>query len=281
MNRRILFSLAAAAAVGACSEAPTSTNETTTSPDFVLYGQPDNNEHPFVGFSVFYDPVEKGWFRCSGTLLNDHETFLTAGHCAAGVSSNGHDTWVTFDQHVDLSTFFAATTLAGQKAALNANTDFTRGVSIANPDFGKAFPNTSDVGVVKLDDPVSLSAYGRLAAVNAVNALPKHQVFDIVGYGLQGVKPMVVANLDRVQGQAKLIQVKSGRGFAGPYNLELSSNNGAPHRGGTCFGDSGGPILIGNVVYAVNSYVWNSNCTNASYAFRVDLPAIHNWILAQ
>jgi hypothetical protein len=37
----------------------------------------------------------------------------------------------------------------------------------------------------------------------------------------------------------------------------------------------------GNVVYAVNSYVWNSDCTNASYAFRGDLPAVNARVLAR
>ena len=36
-------------------------------------------EHPYVGFMIFYDPTEPGWFSCTGSLL-DADTFLTAGH---------------------------------------------------------------------------------------------------------------------------------------------------------------------------------------------------------
>lgn len=280
MTRRIILSLAATLALGACSDAPTSNTEAPPRPDFVLYGSADGSDHPYVGFSLFFDPtpVTGGWFRCSGTLLDDQTTFLTAGHCAFGVSSNGHDTWVTFDEHVDLSDFRAATTLAGQIAALEADPSFTRGTSIPHPAFGTGFPNTRDVGVVKLDDPVTLTQYGELADENGLNTLGKHHVFDIVGYGLQDVKPMVVADLDRMQGQAKLVNATSG--FSGGFNLHLSSNNGRPHRGGLCFGDSGGPVLDGNIVYGVNSFVINTNCAGSGYSYRVDIEEVRNWILA-
>ena len=42
----------------------------------ITYGQPDAGEHPYVGFMIFFDPSEPGWFSCSGTLL-DANTFLT------------------------------------------------------------------------------------------------------------------------------------------------------------------------------------------------------------
>jgi hypothetical protein len=252
----------------------------------VLYGTADGNDHPYVGFSIYYVPEEASWFSCSGALLEDQVTFLTAGHCAAGVGNEGHDTWVTFEENVDLDWPTAQEIPDPEERYqarvewLNEHPDYTRGTSIAHPDYNTAFPNTRDVGVVKLDDEVSLARYAELAEPG-LGAFDKHQLFDIVGYGLQGVRPVVVDNLNRVQGEVKLIQVQSGRGFFGPYNLKLSSNNGKAHQGSTCFGDSGGPILIGDVVYAVNSYVWNSNCTNSSYAYRVDLADINEWVRDQ
>src|SRR6185503_24098 len=71
----------------------------------VTYGELDAGEHPYVGFMIFFDPSEPGWFSCSGTLL-DADTFLTAGHCTFPVGtegevttghSGGTDVWVTFD----------------------------------------------------------------------------------------------------------------------------------------------------------------------------------------
>ncbi len=33
----------------------------------ITYGEPDDGEHPYVGFMIFFDPNEPGWFSCSGT----------------------------------------------------------------------------------------------------------------------------------------------------------------------------------------------------------------------
>jgi hypothetical protein len=52
------------------------------------------------------------------------------------------------------------------------------------------------------------------------------------------------------------------------------------HGGGTCFGDSGEPDLLGgtDTVLAVNSYVTNSNCSGVGYSSRVDIPEVLSWI---
>ena len=64
-----------------------------------------------MGFMIFFDPTEPGWFSCTGTLL-DADTFLTAGHCTYGIGTDGEevvdadgeivttggtDVWVTFE----------------------------------------------------------------------------------------------------------------------------------------------------------------------------------------
>ena len=62
---------------------------TTAAPaSAITYGQPDNGEHPYVGFMIFFDPTEPGWFSCSGTLLNS-TVFLTAGHCTFDIGNDG------------------------------------------------------------------------------------------------------------------------------------------------------------------------------------------------
>ena len=50
--------------------------------------------------------------------------------------------------------------------------------------------------------------------------------------------------------------------------------------GGVCFGDSGGPDLLGGTttVLGVNSYVNNVNCGGIGYSQRIHLPDILAWI---
>ena len=61
--------------------------------------------------------------------------------------------------------------------------------------------------------------------------------------------------------------------------LRLALNPGGGS-GGTCFGDSGGPDLLGgtNMVLGVNSYVTNVNCAGVGYSARVDIPEVLDWI---
>jgi len=50
-------------------------------------------------------------------------------------------------------------------------------------------------------------------------------------------------------------------------------------KGGTTFGDSGGPVLLAgtNTILAVNSFVTNYNCDGVTYSNRIDTYALE-WI---
>ena len=249
--RRLVLLLAAVVVLGVAGPA-----------NAVLYGEPDNNTHPYVGMLRFYDANGAYLWRCTGTALSP-TLVLTAGHCVFGATT---------------ARWYQTETPPARPAADSLGVVGTPVPNPAYDDFA-TFPNTSDVGVVKLTSGTASGPYATLAQPNALDGLDKHTLFDIVGYGVQDARPAQVANLLRIKGQAKLVNAKSG--YSGGFNLHLSSNNGQPHQGGLCFGDSGGPVLLGSTVYAVNSFVVNGNCAGAGYSYRVDLPAINAWIRAQ
>jgi hypothetical protein len=244
-------------------------------------------EHPFVGLVTFYDAEGEYSHRCSGSLLTP-TVFLTAGHCTDGATTAR----VYFQQdagaHYDPETEVDPVTGYPEYCV-----DGTLGVTCATSDelynYGfdefAGFPNTRDVGLVILDQPIELSEYGALAAPGSLDRLATRRgqqevTFTISGYGLSRVNPVVVESYrERLMAKTKLVNLRSA--LNGGFNLQLSANPGGG-RGGTCFGDSGGPVFYGgfqsNTIVGVTSFGLNGNCRGVDFAYRTDRKAVQNWI---
>ncbi|MDH3295685.1 MAG: trypsin-like serine protease [Acidimicrobiia bacterium] len=54
--------------------------------------------------------------------------------------------------------------------------------------------------------------------------------------------------------------------------------SGDAKHGGTCFGDSGGPILSGDTIVAVVSFGLNGNCAGVGGVYRIDFAENIDWI---
>ena len=263
----------------------------------ITYGEPDNGEHPYVGFMIFFDATEPGWFSCSGTLLSS-TVFLTAGHCtfniatdgAAEGTSGGTDVWVTFDETEVLDGWPArnpANPYPERAAWLEGNPDYTRGTAFPSPDYDNFgdFPANHDVGVVVLDDPAPVNSFGELAALGTANELAKlpqnrnRALIESVGYGIQSIQPNPQDVETRYKSTSRIAEVNGKASQEGNLHT-LNNPSKIGGRGGTCFGDSGGPLLVNNTneVVAVVSYGFSSTCHGADYSWRVDTQGSYDFI---
>ena len=260
----------------------------------ITYGQPDAGEHPYVGFMIFFDPNEPGWFSCSGTLL-DANTFLTAGHCTFGIGTNGavsarpsggNDVWVTFQEQETLAGWPAradypteAALYAARSAWLNGNSAYTRGIAYPNPlyDNFADFPVNHDVGVVELSRRVRMSTYGVLAPLGTADQLAavpsdkNNALIETVGYGIQAIQPKPMDVESRFKSTSRIVEINGNASKGGNLHT-LNNPSEVGGVGGSCFGDSGGPLFVNNTnrVVAVVSFGNSATCHGADYSWRVD-----------
>jgi len=262
MRARILIPTLAAFCGGllGCDRAVTNL-PASDRPSFITYGSLDGNTHPAVVLIVM-DIAGEPAFRCSGTLIAP-KVVLTAGHCA-GEPGEFSGMRVFTESDVENGTnnypFAGPNTVEAKEWH-------------SHPLFTEAQFFVHDVGVVLLSRAVRLSAseYGKLPRANQLDALqPRSSTrFTAVGYGLQKINPVFIeAENVRMFAEPCLVQINTP-GFTGDVSLLLSNN---ASRGGTCFGDSGGPNYLGssNVIAGVTSFGLNGTCGGTGGVFRLD-----------
>ncbi len=213
----------------------------------------------------FDDPG--GWFNCSGPTDD---------------GSGGNDVWISFAEAPDYSILppssqFIPDDNEGRydawSAALNASTEWIRATAYPHPEYDDAAFFEHDLGVLVLEEPVELDQYGELPTLGLLDELyaeNKQQPYTVVGYGLEGSGPKTSFGGDtRRRAELRLVNLNGVLGAGKGTAAKFSSN---ANTGGTCFGDSGGPILVGdtNTLVAVNSFVTSVTCSGTTGAYRID-----------
>jgi secreted trypsin-like serine protease len=253
----------------------------------------EDNEHPYVGLVVFYDADGEFLKRCSGALLSSTK-FLTAGHCT-DMADGAVTARVYFQQdagaNLDLDLGYDPVTLypidcaPGTLGTLCATSDELHNYGF--DEFG-GFPNIRDVGLVILDQPIALPEYGQLPQAAVLDDLAtargtKKTTFTVSGYGLtynpeeHSVVPFISFR-ERLMAQSALVNLRSA--LTDGYNLQTQGNGSG--RGGTCGGDSGGPVFLGgpasNRIVAVTSFGLNVLCRGTDFGYRIDQADVLQWI---
>lgn len=236
----------------------------------ITNGEPDGDGHPFVGLMVADDTDGNPLWRCSGTLISE-TVFLTAGHCTEPPAAKAT---IWFAEDVDEEPGYPFT----------GDVD---GTTYTHPEYDPGAFFLYDLGVVVLDEPFLMDEYGELPDLGVLDGIKgpeKKGALTAVGYGLQEINPnRLTAERTRLVATLDLLNTKGVFGVPKGTSIKVSGSGvggDSSGSGGTCFGDSGGPLFLAdsNVVGAVTSFGLNGNCAGTGGGYRVDAPDDLEWL---
>ena len=246
----------------------------------------DDNIHSYVGLIAFYDQNDVFTHRCSGSLITP-SVFLTAGHCTDATTGATHARlWFQQDAGVGFDGVHPAP--SGYPVSSDVTSSHLYNYGFAN---FAGLPNTHDVGLVVLDKPIAVGdegfagGFASIASVGSLDRLATRRglqnvTFTASGYGLTYSSPVkTVSFRKRLMATEQLINLNNN--WTDGFNIQTTANPGNG-KGGTCGGDSGGPLLYDstNTIVAVNSFGLNEWCRGNDFMYRIDQAAVQSWIRA-
>ena len=223
----------------------------------IINGTADGGAHPYVAFVGQLGAPRQA---CTGTLVAP-TVVVTAAHCA---STPGEPMAVILGENpraVPLEQWYFGT--------FQPDPEFCAGC-------GKGLMGevTHDLAVILLDRTAP-GPYAKLPAQRAFEELrgPYWKQMTLVGYGVQSFTPEgipVSPSGERMRAEA---EAKESR-WDEFLRLTTSTHRGM---GAACYGDSGGPNLVGDTIMAINS-IGEDLCAGTSYSYRLDTPEAHEFL---
>ncbi len=247
----------------------------------ITWGDPDpDGKFANVGaILVELDSGEMVTF-CSGTLISP-TVFLTAGHCTHALK---HYYQMGIINSVYVSFSFAPMEKGAE--LLEVPIDFQNNI-ITHPDY-KPQTNRPDVGLLILEHPLrgrritpaTLAQIGFLDQLQIQGLLrnsdSKAAKFTVVGYGGSLTWPPPVIYYPDIRQFTESEFQELSREW-----LRLSQNN-ALDNGGSCYGDSGGPIFWeepdGSLILVAVTSWGDAQCVSASFTYRIDISGSRDFI---
>ncbi|WP_207454978.1 S1 family peptidase [Herbiconiux sp. SYSU D00978] len=247
-------------------------------------GTPDGNDHPNVAMILYYDGTgEDARYRCSATLVSS-TVLLTAAHCTDGTAGR---TLVTFDSVIaeqpPSGLPDAVDPIAGYTEEELEAAGYLSGTAFTHPEYSDFtdLDTWNDLGVVVLDEPIFDIEPAEIAPEGTLDPLKFNKtIFEVVGYGTEVRQPETGPQKPTPQSYPLIRRQTTSPGQKlDPQVFQLQGNpNDNRGGGGTCFGDSGGPVFLGGQIVGVTSYGLTSNCRYIGGYQRVDIDASLDWL---
>jgi hypothetical protein len=229
----------------------------------IVYGEPDGGRHPNVGaFVATIVNPQTGATElvqgCSGTVVAP-DVVLSAAHCFPQVDWI-LQIWFTLDEVID----------ANRDGLVDPGVELLSGTAVVHPQFNAFRPisNPYDLAVFRLDQPVGVAPAPLPAAGLLDDRALRDATFVAVGYGLVRESNRKAFQGLSISGQRMMAtqHLSSVTKAWVTFSMNLATGNA-----GTCYGDSGGPHFLGDVVVSVTS-IGDAPCKATDKTYRVDTP---------